>query len=64
LELELVDQEAQLGFRLGVAGQHELAAVGGREMNVDHLDGGKFLESTAGGQPWCQRVKAALRRDV
>jgi hypothetical protein len=64
LELELVDQELQLGFRLGVAGQHEFAAVRGREMNVDHLDGSKFLDSTAGGQARRQGVQAALQRDV
>ena len=51
LQLELVDQELQFGLRLGVAGQHEFAAVCSWEMNVDHLDGGKFLKSTAGGQP-------------
>ena len=64
LQLELADQEQQLGFRLGVAGQHEFAAVRGREMNVDHLDGGKLFEGAARGQPRRQRVQAALQRDV
>ena len=64
LEFELVDQELQLGFRLGVAGEDELPTVRGREMNIDHLDGGKLLDSTACGQPGRQRMQAALQRDV
>ena len=64
LEFELVDQELQLGFRLGVTGEHEFASVRGREMNVDHLDDGKLLESAARGQARRQGVQAALQRDV
>ena len=64
MEFELVDQELQLGFRLGVAGEDELPTVRGREMNVDHLDGGKLFEGAARGQPRRQGVQAALQRDV
>jgi hypothetical protein len=64
LELELVDEQLQLGFRLGVAGEHELASVSGREMDVDHLDGGELLKSAARGQPRRQGVQPALQRDV
>ena len=64
LEFELVDEELQLGLRLGVAGQHQFAAVGGREMDVDHLDGGELFEGAAGGQPRRQGAQAALQRHV
>ena len=64
MELELIDQELQLGFRLGISGQYEFAAVCGREMDVDHLDRGELLDSAAGAQPRRQRMQAALQRDV
>ena len=32
-ELELVDQQLHLGLGLGVAGQHDLASVGRRQMD-------------------------------
>jgi hypothetical protein len=51
VELEPVDEELEFGFRVGVAGEQDLAPVGGRQMNVDHLDGSKFFERTARGQP-------------
>jgi hypothetical protein len=60
----MVDQELQLGFRPDVAGQHEFASVGGREMNVDHLDGRELFESAARGEPRRQGMQAALQRDV
>ena len=51
LELELVDQQLQLGFRLGVAGEAEFASIGGRQVDVDHLDGGELLERAAAVSP-------------
>ena len=39
LELELLDQEPEFWLRLSVAGQQQLAPVGCRQMNIDHLDG-------------------------
>ena len=64
LELELLDQEPEFWLRLGVAGQQQLAPVGCRQMNIDHLDGGEFLESAPRGQSWCQRMQATLERDL
>ena len=44
-----------LAVRLGMARQHQMAPVGGRHMDVDHLQRGEFLDdgawSEAGG-PW------------
>jgi hypothetical protein len=60
----LTDEGPQPGFWLGVAGQHELAAVGRWEMNVDHLDGSKFLGGTAGGQPRRQRGQTPLQSNI
>jgi hypothetical protein len=49
-EFELVDQQLQLGFGLGVSGQHDLASVGCWQMDVDHLNGGEFVEGASRGQ--------------
>jgi len=50
-ELELVEEQLQLGFGLGEAGERQLAPVGGRQVYVDHRHGGELLEHAARGQP-------------
>src|SRR6516225_6318886 len=47
-ELELVEQQYEFGFRLSVAGEQQFAAIGGRQVEVDHLHGGELLD----GAPW------------
>ena len=37
LQFEFLQQEAELGFGLGVASEHQFAAVSGRQMHVDYL---------------------------
>ena len=63
-ELELVDQQLQLGFGLGVAGQDDLAFIGCRQMDVDHLDGGELFQRTARGQSWREGVQPARQVDL
>src|SRR5215469_7828647 len=55
---------AELGFGLGVASEHQLATVGGRQMHIDHLHSGKLLQHAARRQPRRQRVQAPRQRDV
>src|ERR1700723_3729880 len=64
LEPELLDQEPEFRLRLGVAGQQQLPPVGRRQMNIDHLDGGKLFESAPRSQSWRQRMQATLQRDL
>jgi hypothetical protein len=54
LKLELLDQEPEFWVWVGVAGQQQLPGIGCGEMDIDHLDGGKFLKRAARGQPWRQ----------
>jgi hypothetical protein len=35
--------QAAFGFWMGVAGEQDFAPVRGRQMDVDHLDGGELL---------------------
>ena len=44
IELELFEQELLLGIQLRVAAEDQGAPVGGREMHVEHLNGGKLVE--------------------
>ena len=44
---ELVQKELVLLVRLGVARQDEAPAVGGRQMDIHHLDGGERLDDGA-----------------
>ena len=59
-ELELLDQKLEFWLGLSVACQQHLAPVGGWQMDIDHLDGGELLESTARGQSRRQSMQAAL----
>ena len=64
LQFQLPQQEAELGFGFGIAGEHQLAAVGGREVRVDHLHSGELLQHTARRQPGRQRMQAPRKSDV
>ena len=44
IELELVHQELLFGVQFRVAAQDQHAAIGGREVDVEHLDGGELVE--------------------
>lgn len=50
-QLELVEQELEVFLGLGVAGHDDLAAVGGGQVDVEHLHGGELFEHGARGQP-------------
>src|ERR1700730_10372486 len=64
LQLQFVQQEVEFGFGLGVAGEQQLAAVGGRQVHVDHLQGGEFFQHAARRQPGRQRMQAPRKSDV
>jgi hypothetical protein len=64
LQFEFLKQQAELGFGLGIAGEQQLAAVGGRQMDVDHLHGGKLLQHAARRQSRRQRMQAPRESDV
>src|SRR5580693_3079575 len=52
------------GSGLGVAAEQQFTAVGGRQVHVDHLHGGKLLQHAARRQPRRQRVQAPRQRDM
>jgi hypothetical protein len=64
LEREFVQQQGQLGLRLGVTGEDELPTISGRYVHIEHLHGGKLLDHTARGQPRRQGVQSSIQRDV
>jgi hypothetical protein len=43
-------QESLVVVGLGVAAQDQGAAIGGRKVDIEHLDGGKPVENRAGGE--------------
>jgi hypothetical protein len=61
---QLAEQQLQLRFRLGVAGEHELPAVGGRDVHVDHLHGSEFLEHPAWREAGRQSMQPPTERHV
>ena len=44
IKLELLDQKLLVGVQFGVAAEDQGAAIGGREVDVEHLDGGELVE--------------------
>ena len=64
LQFQLIQQEAELGFGLGIAGEQQLAAVGGRQVHIDHLHGGELFQHAARRQPGRQRMQAPRKSDV
>jgi hypothetical protein len=50
VELEPAEEQRELGLWLGIAGQLQFTTAGGGDVDVDHLDGGEFLEQAARGQ--------------
>src|ERR1700724_1895840 len=37
IQLQVLQQKVEFGLGLGVAGEHQLAAIGGWQVDVDHL---------------------------
>src|SRR5215831_10643763 len=63
-EPELVEQQLLIGFWLGVAGEHEFAAVGCRNMNIDHLDSRELLDHATWSEAGGESVQASSQRNV
>lgn len=64
IELEATEKEFQVRFGLGVAGQQQLAAIAGGDLDVDHLDRGEFLEGATRCQTGGEAVQAPAKGDV
>ena len=50
IQVQLVQEQFNVFFGLGVAGQDQVASIGGRQMDVDHLYGLELFEDGAGRQ--------------
>ncbi len=51
LQMQPVEQQSLVGLRLGVTAQNQGASVGGRQVHIDHLDGGDFSKAVRGVSP-------------
>jgi hypothetical protein len=63
-KLQPIDEELKFGLGMGVARKPDLAPVGGRQMDIDHLDGGELFERAARRQAWRHGMKPARQRDL
>ena len=64
VELELLHQNLLIGVEFGVAAQDQRAAIGGGEVNVEHLDGGELVEHGPRREAGGQRFEPGAQRDV
>jgi hypothetical protein len=60
----LFHQELLFGVEFGVAPQDQCAAVGGREMDVEHLDGGELVEYGPRSEAGSERLELGAQRNV
>ena len=64
LQIQPVEQQSLVGLGLGVTTQDEGAAVGGRQVHIDHLDGDEFLQGRPWGQPQREGAQTRLQGDL
>ena len=64
LQMQAIEQQLLVGLRLGVAAQDQGSSVGGGQMDIDHLDGGEFLQGGARGQARCEGPQTGLQGDL
>ena len=61
---EPIEENPLVGSGLGVAAEGQRAPVGGREVDVEHLDGDKLVEHGSRGEPCGERAESGAQRDV
>jgi hypothetical protein len=64
IELELLHEEFLISVQFGVAAQNQRAAIGGREVHVEHLDGSKLVEHGPRCEAADQPLEFGVQRDV
>jgi len=63
-QAEPIEENPLVGVGLGVAVEDQRAPVDGREVDVEHLDGGKLVEHGSRGEPCGERAESGAQRDV
>src|SRR6266852_8395467 len=64
IELESLHEKLLVGVQFSVAAQDQCAAIGGREVDVEHLDGGELVEHGPRGEAGGQRLELGVQRYV
>ena len=64
LEFETIEQELQIGVRLGVASEDNGAPIGGGQMHIEHLDRSELLEDRASRESGSQIAQPARQGDL
>ena len=63
-EAKPFQQESLVRVGFGVATQDQGAAIGGREVDIEHLDAGELVEHRTRGETRCQRLELCPQGDV
>ena len=63
-EVELFEQDFLIGLWMGVAAQDQGATVGRREVHIEHLNGGQFVQNRTWGQSGCERKQTGSQGHV
>ena len=63
-ELQLLQEDLLIMVRLGIARQHDMAAVRGGQVDVDHLHGLELFQDRPGSEARRQGAQALLESDL
>jgi len=63
-EGESFQEQSLIGVGLGVAAQDQGAAIGSREVNIEHVDASEFVEHGSRGEPCRQWFESRPQGDV
>ncbi len=63
-ELQLLQEDFLIMVRLGIARQHDMAAVGDGQVDVGHLQGLELFEDRSGGEAGRQGAQALIAGDL
>ena len=63
-EFQLGEEQLLIGLRLGIAGQDQEAAIGGRHPHIDHLHRGELLQCRAWSQTRSEGFEPMLQGNL
>ena len=64
IKLQALHQKLLVGVQFSVAAKDQLTAIGGGEVDVEHLDGGELVEHGPRREAGGQRLELGAQRDV
>ena len=62
--IELSQEQLLVWFRVGISGEDEFAALGGRELHIQQRQSAELVQRLAGCETWCFEPEPVLQGDL